>query len=487
MEKAMPRKSSTQPKEPATLPEVLIPPSEAADNERSAYWLQLIQEPDQFKAAIATEDFFPMLQEFPAALWERLSIYLYRLTDDRGMMIRNAANQKGYLPGGVLHHAFQEEDVVRSWGGGKFRAYLKLDSKTTLREHVFYIDAPPKVLTGQVVEIQGKEVPVGNAPPPPSDEGSAISKVIDANTKANESAMGILAHASETAIDMVKAQSVAAANPPQQENALDTAIKLIELLRPQAPTTDPVQAKLMEKIIDKAFAEPTAPPEPEHRETKLEEVSEFVRTITGKDLSDLTRGRTSNPETEYAWVPAASNFGIALLAKIPDIIRELRVTKDIEFQRALYLRSLPQGQVPQNQLPLPPMQTDQPAAPAQPQPPAAPAAPATPTKEQIIQAIVASICTGFDKHRDTGEDVAAAISVNFGEFIESMGLEPLLTNQEQMMGALMAQPALAAALAERSAHAKWNSFIEPFADYMAERWGETEPEEPPKTGPQSVA
>ena len=84
------------------------------------------------------------------------------------------------------------------------------------------------------------------------------------------------------------------------------------------------------------------------------------------------------------------------------------------------------------------------------------------------------ICQGFDRHRDTGGDIAAAISVEFGEHIEAMGLEKALYDQETMTGILMQQPQLAAALAQRSSHAKWAIFADEYQDYMEERWGGAE-------------
>ncbi len=452
--------------EPASLPEVLISPSQAKTNEKDAYWIQLLQEPDQFKAAIATEDFFPMLKSFPEAIWERLSIYLYRLTDDRGMMIRNAPDQKGYLPGGVLHHAIEEEDVVRKWGGGKFRAYLKLDTRLALREHVFYIDAPPKVLSGQVVEVGGKEVPLGPAAPAaPADDGNAVSKVIDASAKANESAMGILAHASATAIDMVKAQATQA-NAPQR-NPLDDVKTLLEIVK---PARDPFQEKLLEVLMTRAFAPPPVV-ETEPRETPFDETVTMIEKVTGKPLSETMKGSKAVADATPGWVgpllSAAGNF----IDKLPLILQQQAENRRLEFERQVYLANMQAGKPAT--LPAP---TEPPRAAAPPmQPPAQPAPatpPAAPDPGQLMHQMVVLICEGFDKHPvgRWGEQCAAKMDMDYSELIEAFGIEAFLADPVQMKEFVAGHPELK----RRSEDPRWTMFFEDFTSYTMQRWGAEE-------------
>ena len=193
----MPRKSATQTREPASLPEVPIPLSEVPESQRGAYQIALIEDPDAMKAALSQEDFFPMLANFPEAWWERMSLYLYRRPDDEGRMVKNEGPRK-YVPGGVLRQPVDEEFIAKKWGGGKYTLYLKLDSKETLREHTFVIDGTPKVLPGQFVEIDGKPVSVGGAtPPPPTPGQSEATQLMETSSKATEKSMEILADAAK--------------------------------------------------------------------------------------------------------------------------------------------------------------------------------------------------------------------------------------------------------------------------------------------------
>src|SRR5271154_1535163 len=80
------------------LPEVLVSPSKAEPHQRDAYWLDLLQDPDKFKDAVQTEEPWPMLKSFPESLWgDRLSMFLYRLPDDEGVMLKNAEGQAKYI------------------------------------------------------------------------------------------------------------------------------------------------------------------------------------------------------------------------------------------------------------------------------------------------------------------------------------------------------------------------------------------------------
>ena len=212
----MPRKSAAarQPEpEPASLPEVLIPPSQAKDSQREAYWIELLDNPEELRKAVGTTEFFPLLREFPASLWgSRLSIYVYRLPDDDGVMIKNPTGQKKYIQARDVsaHRRRMAREQTR---GGKYLLYLKLDSKETLREETVRIDGPPKVHSGQTVEMDGKPVPIGAAAFRNRRFPLRRRRMIAASSKASESAMGILAHANKTAIDMVKNQAAQPTHP----------------------------------------------------------------------------------------------------------------------------------------------------------------------------------------------------------------------------------------------------------------------------------
>jgi hypothetical protein len=473
----MPRKTAA-PKEPASLPDVTIPPSEAPANQRSAYWLALIDDPAEFRRAVASEDFFPMLREFPEAFWGgRLSLYLYRLPDSEGMMVKNAEGEKKYIK--VLRFPIDEEWVSQRYGGGKYMLYLKLDSKESLRQHTFPVDGPPKVQPGQTVEIEGKHVSVGSATQSaPAEDRTDIAKVIDASSKANESAMGILAHASETAIDMVKAQSVTASAP--QKDPLDTALRLIEILRPANQADPTTLALTMMERFESIIAKRNPAPEPERPETPVNESLDLIEKLTGRSVSELMQKGSKVADPTPSWVPLALTAVERLFQVAPQLMREARETRDLEFQRAVWLRANPQpgAAVPPNLLPertAPPNPTPGPTLAHNQAAPANGNNPLTGDPGQAIGVMVNMICDAFDKdpRSPSGFRTAAAIDFHFCDVIESMGIEAVFAVPEEIDKFVEGHPALA----QRSKDARWAQFQTDFLDYTMDRWGDADDEE----------
>jgi hypothetical protein len=508
---SMARKSAAAVKEPASLPEVPLPLSSVPENQRAAYELEVIDDPEMFRKILSTEDFFQMIADFPQAWWgDRLTMYLYRHESDDGIMVKNPQGEGNYIKP-VIRQAVDRDWIANRNGGGKFCLWLNLSSpnpanpdrriSTTVRKYTFRIDGPPLVKEGQVVEVGGRPVSVaGAAPVTGAPVASETAQIVAATSDAAKANAEILTAGMKSVMDIQSdlTRRNLGLDGKTEKDPIELAIKLVELLRPApvvAPAADPVQARLMEKIIDRAFAEPKENHEPERPETKLEEISSVVETFTGKSLADLAKGaKVVAPDNEFAWVAPVASLGQQLIVALPTIIQQWRQARHEEFERALYVRST-QAVVPG--APAPPGTTTTALAPPagpRPVPPQQPAAqpPANqpPDRATIVQAIVARICQGFDKHRDGGYDVAAAISVEFGEFIESMGLETVLTDQEEMQAELMKYPQLAAALAQRTIDARWPEYIEPLADYMEERWGEIakarKAEAEQKPGPQAV-
>jgi len=470
----MPRRAAqTRNQEPASLPEVAIPLSEVPANQRSAYEIALIQDPEALKAALSQEDFFPMLASFPEAWWERLSLYLYRRPDDEGRMVKNDGQRK-YIA--VLRQPATEDYIAKRWGGGKYTLYLKLDSKETLRENTFMIDGAPKVLPGQFVEIDGKPVSVGAtaATVPVPAETTDVAKVIAASAEASAQTQGLAIDGAKAVIEMVKEQAIAQQQP--QKDPLETAIRLMEVMKssaPQAPTADPMTTALtlMEKL-DGIIARRNPQVEAEPKETPLDDAIGMVEKVTGKQLSDILKGSRAAPENEYAWVAPIANLGMQFLGRLPDIMRELRASKDLEFQRALYLANLQKGNVAPPNLPTPQLPPEAQSQPAQ-QHPAAPQSPAPADPGQLVQSMVAIICQGFDRHRDTGDDIAAFLAVQFGEQVEAFGIERTLSNPAEMEIFIHGTPELA----QRAKDARWPEFRDAFLAYTAERWGMPEGDE----------
>lgn len=482
----MPRRATQrQPEpEPATLPEVLISPSNAAPNEKDAYWIALVDNPADFRKAIATEDFWPLLRKMPASLWSdnRLSLYLYRLQDDDGMMIKNPTGAKKYQK--VLHQAIDEEFVSQRWGGGKYTLYLKLDSEHTLKECTFSIDGAPKLQTGQTVEIQGKPVAVGTAAPaaapPPAESDTA--KVIDALSGAYESATAVQKHASLTAIDMVKEQLL---KPDANSSLLDKLLPILieRALQLPPPPPDPLaQLKLAKEILTPAQApEPAEPKDP-----PITEAMSLVESFTGKPFSELIAGK-KNPAAQpdnYGWVQPVMGAVQQFVAQLPQILLEARISRAQEFERQVWARNAKPGEAPPAHLLSAPRL---PQAPPQ-QPPAQPAAPANqsaPANQPIdparlVQEIVLRICQWFDARHAMGYQCAAMIDGIYGDHIESLGLDAVLGKEAEVLMLLQGNPDLA----RRAQDARWAQFQSDFLIYLDERWGfddEEAPEPPPKT------
>jgi hypothetical protein len=499
----MARRSAAQQKpEPASLPEVLVSPSQAAPNEKDAYWLELIQEPGKLKAAIATEDFWPMLRKFPDSLWTdgRLSLYLYRRPDDEGLMIKNPEGAKKYIK--VLHQPVDEEWVSKNYGGGKYTLYLKLDSDLTIRECTFPIDGPPKVKSGQVIELDGKPVAVSPAAAPPTSQPSETAQIITAQSAAAQASVELVKEGvkgvMEMQNDLTRKQLGLDGQQKDPLDTLKTLLEIVNLQRPAAapPAADPMTTALtlmdkMDTMIERRMPK-AAEVETHEKETPLDDAIGMVEKVTGKELKDILKGSKVAADTEYAWVAPIANFGIQALAALPNIINQMRQARQEDFERAIYLRSLQPGQAPPPPQPttaLPPT----PPGPRAVQPPSTPGATGSPTvlavndPSQVVNLMVGKICQGFDRHRDTGDDIAAAVCVEFGDAIEALGLDKILSDPVEVKKLIEGIPALK----QRSTDARWAPFEEEFADYMQTRYGmpgaESADTQPEKPGPQPVA
>ena len=192
------------------LPEVLIPPSDAKEEQRAAYWIELLDNPEELRKATGTTEFFQLLNEFPASLWgDRLSIYVYRLPDDDGMMVKNETGARKYIKP-IIRQPINEDWLATKHGGGKYLLYLKLDNKASIKETTVRIDGPPKLQPGQTVEMDGKPVPIGTAAPSaPAEARTDVAAVIEASASANKQNMEILAEGSKAAIQFVRDQASA--------------------------------------------------------------------------------------------------------------------------------------------------------------------------------------------------------------------------------------------------------------------------------------
>lgn len=469
--------------EPA-LPPVLISPSQAKEHERDAYWIDLASNPDGFAEAIKTEDFWELLAILPEALWgESLRLYLYRKTAEDGVMIKNAPGEWNYLR--IFYKPVDQQWISDNFGGGKYEFrlnWVKEKDNKTIRRFTFPIDGPPKVRAGQVVELDGKVVPLATAPAAnlAADARTDVAKVIEASADANRQNMEILAKGSEAAIDLVKAQA-----QPQNNSLLEKILpaileRLMQPPPPPPPAPDPIDSFIkLQNLIAKQN-----PPEREEKETPIEETMGMIKTLTGADsLVELLKpaAKAAAADPTPTWVPIALNAIDRFFQAAPQLWHQSIQARDLEFRRAVWLRSAQPGQPPPRELLLGNPAPPPPATQAQPvtqtgtqtQPQPQPGAPGTVDPAQLATALVDFICHSFDKNPKLGYQAAAALHSLYGDHIEAFGIDRTLSNEEELNKYVTGIPQLA----QRSQDARWAKFQSDFLDYTMELWGEDEPDD----------
>lgn len=488
------RKAEISQQDPS-LPVVPIPPSEAKENEKSAYWLQLASDPDAFAEAIKTEDFFRLLRILPEALWgETLRLYLYRKEDDTGLMVKNPVGAK-YNYKKVLFRPPSEEVqewVMQNYGGGKYEFKLNWvqgkDSKT-IKQHTFDLDGPPKVQPGEIVEINGKPVTIAAAPvaQPPAERPSETATVIEALSEANRQNMEMVTKGAGAAIEIVKAQAIQPVKTPEsaQSSIMDKFL-LAMIDKMMAPPPDPLATL---KAAKELFASEN-PVTIETPDPPLEQAMGLVEKFTGKTFSQLLHGRSNNsaanPEDSgWSWLGPVI---VRAIEAAPNLIAQTRIARAEEFSRQVALHNAKNGQpiprellaAPQVAVPAVPATTETAPNGAQSKPqPAAPALPDMNDPGQLMQTMVAMICHGFDTDPNMGYETAAAIQFNFGKQIELLHLDEFLTNETEVDTVIKGNPELA----KRAAFPAWKEFKDGFMAYWGDHFGvgdEAEPE-PPET------
>jgi len=490
----MPRKTPPSPPDFVFDHDNLIPPSQVVPEHKEQYWTALMDAGlDAIRAACAAEEFFPLLREIPKAFWEkRFFVYLYR----QWPKVKNAEKDK-YID--KYPRPIDEGEVKEEHGGGGYLAYLNLDGKEQLKQITFAIDGPPKFKPGQVlVDGAGNPLPTTAAPVTPAvDSASQLVSAASAGAAASveivkEGYRGLM----ETQNDLTRKQL---GLDGAQKDPLELAIRLIEVLHPKAPAADPVQAKLMEKIIDRAFAEPAEEKHAAKEETKLEEVSGIVEMITGRSLAEIAKGAKPVVASETPWyaplVNGAVTLGASLLEKWPLILAQQNENLRLQLQmRAAgvqpqpgqpQLMPAPGPEIVRRGPPPPPTGTIQPlpTGTAQAQQPAAP------DPGQIMQAVVRMVIDGFKRAPigEFGHQAAGAIDFHFGEQLEAMGLAPMLGNPEELKKFVDGIPELKQL---RDTDVRWTMYEADFLAYTSDRWGLAEDEqetEPEKKGPQPAA
>lgn len=485
-----PRRAAAQrqPDPEPSLPGVLIAPGNAAPEQREAYWIELLDNPEELRKAIGTTEFFPLLRDFPASLWgDRLSIYVYRLPDDDGMQIKNELGSRKYIKP-ILRHPVDEEWLANKHGGGKYLLYLKLDNKASIKETTVRIDGAPKLQAGQTVEIDGKFVPVNGgaaAASAQAESRSDVASVIQASSDANKQNMEILAEGSKAAIALVREQATAATKPDAQSGLMDKFLTVMieRMMNPPTPpaVADPIDTFVkLQGLIQKNNPEPTEPKDP-----PLEEAMTLVEKFAGKSFSELMKGNRGAPAVDAGpnWGAIALGVAEKFFAVAPTLFQQAIYSRQQEFQRAVWLRTAKPGEAPPPALLAvnvpqinPPNANDAKAPnPPGPQPDSAAVDPMA-----LTQHIVQMVCHGFDQDPYSGGETAAAICFSFGRMIEAAGIEAMLADEESIKTLVVGNQLLQ----QRSQHAKWAQFQEDFLAYMGDRFGAGELEKP---GPQPVA
>jgi hypothetical protein len=474
------------------LPSTLMPPTKVPAQQQEAYWLELANNPEQFAAAVQTEDdFFKLIRTIPSSLWgDKLRLYLYRKPSDDGLMIKNPADSP-YSYAQVVFKAVDEQWVADNWGGGKYQLWLKYGDKEkkideTIKKHTFTIDGPPKVKSGQTVILDGKTVAIGEAAPAAAAENKTdIASVIDAQTRATEATMSMMSHAAERSIDMVAAHAAKPAAEPSPLTTLEGIAQMVKLFQPP-PAADPIETFIkLQTLMGKQNPEPAL-----ERETPIEETLGAIEKLTGgRSLIELLKPAAKAAAEESPWTPFVS-VAQTFVQSLPALMGEFRHNRDMEFRRQVWLRTAQAGAEPPKELlaanPAPPAA---PAAPAQPGIAAVPApAPGRPDIGQLTNALVQAICRGFDRNPLMGEQTAGMIDVLYGEQIESLGLEKYLADETQLTQYIQGVPPLA----QRATDARWARFQDDFLRYTEARWAPPEDEDDDDElakvpGPQPVA
>lgn len=478
--------------------ENLIPPSQVPRKHQDEYWTALMSIPgvDHVRAAIATEQFFPLLKMIPKAFWEkRFFVYLYRTAPK----VKNSEREK-YID--KYPFAIDEAMVKEEHGGGGYLAYLNMDGKEQLKQNAFDIDGPPKLKAGQVLtDGQGNPLPQAPSTPAPGQSESAqiMSAASDIMKKATEGAIELNTELTRKQLGL---------DPPQknefQEKLLEILLtKALEKPAVIAPAADPVQTRLMEKIIDRAFATPEAP-EREEKATPLDETMQVIEKMTGgvslPELMDRHRKNASG-EPASPWAPlisaAASMIG-NLIDKYPLIQAQqlerlrleiqLRSTGATEQPAQPRLMPAPGPEIVRRGPPPPPTGIIQPLPtnpPTNPQPAIAQTG-TLPDPGQLMQTVVQMVIAGFKRVPvgEWGQATASAIDLHFGEALEAMGITETLGNADELKKFIDGIPELKAL---RDSDARWKLFETDFVEYTTDRWGPMADEEEAKPGPQPPA
>jgi hypothetical protein len=474
----------------------IVSPLAVPESQRESYWNGLLADVDQLRAAIATVEFFALLRAMPPALWEkRCLVYLYRTAPK----VRNQSGEKSYID--KIARPFDEDFIKENHGGGSYLCYLNLDRETQLKQISFAIDGPPKMLPGQVlVDAAGNTIPV--APTPAQTERSQMAEAISATQDAQRASVKILEDSSAAALEM-------------QSKVYEKSLGVLG----GAGNTE---SKLLEKLVDRALAPPTAAadpltmaltlmekldgiiarrnPQPEAREPAsagaLTEQLGLVETITGRSIQDiLAPGKSSAND----WINTAIAAGVKLIETMPTLMSQFMTNQERQFQRQMEFARMRAGQPGATPMPeLPATFATQPGARVAPPPataftgqtipfPANGAASTTTEPPVIIDTdvpmdptqavpIMAKLIQTKFQQGYSGEAVAQTLDVMFAGLLEQIA--PVVLDENELRKFLTSIPDLLPLLGDK----EWPEFQAGFVEFVRDEYAETLPANGPAPG-----
>lgn len=335
-----------------SIEELLIqPPTKVPQDKREAYWNGLMAAGnDAIRAAIATVEFFPLLQCIPPAIWEkRLLVYLYRTAPK----VKNASNERNFTD--KITHPFDEEHIKQTWGGGSYTAYLNLDRETQLKQCSFSIDlfgCPPKYKPGQVlIDANGNEIgspPAAPGATPGQNAASEVSQAIEATSEANKAGFDLVTRGAEKALDL-QAKILERNAGLSGHGNNDVTSKLLELalqnmMKPQPdPMTTALQ--LLERL-EKISSARNQPLETSREPLPMSEVNQIVEAVSGSNLPDLIKSKRNGGGEEGGWVNVALSAAGKLIENLPTIIAQVNQNQEANFRRAVALENYRRGAAP---------------------------------------------------------------------------------------------------------------------------------------------
>lgn len=144
------------------------------------------------------------------------------------------------------------EYVREKWGGRVFRIIVKKGS-SRVSDKRYSIDLPAKY-------PQDSGAAVTAAAPHPNGPGTndVVRSVLEGQPAMVAASVGIMQNAANTAMEMVRNAVPPVKAEPDALDQLEKAKRILTPMQSAMPARDPFMDKILERIVDKMFAEPAA-------------------------------------------------------------------------------------------------------------------------------------------------------------------------------------------------------------------------------------